>query len=92
MLSAQSTHHAINSSLHRCVTHFDDLIGTMNRPDNTDRPLPQPTSDARAMREDLDVSGYCDLVVVCCKNGILVPMLYIFRTDTVYILCTLFIH
>ena len=31
----------------------------MNKPDNTDRPLPQPTSDAQVMREDLDFFGYC---------------------------------
>ena len=31
----------------------------MNRSSNTDRPLPQLTTDERVMREDLDVSGYC---------------------------------
>ena len=39
--------------------HLDEVVGTMNRSSNTDRPLPQLTTDERVMREDLDVSGYC---------------------------------
>jgi ectoine hydroxylase-related dioxygenase (phytanoyl-CoA dioxygenase family) len=39
--------------------HLGEVAGTMNRSSNTDRPLPQLTTDERVMREDLDVSGYC---------------------------------
>ena len=31
----------------------------MDRSNNTGVPLPQPTSDERVMREDLDIFGYC---------------------------------